>query len=102
MGGLESMMEAMATIPCFCACPALAKAEEMDEKDGATPEVCDMIGCLKSADACKPLVPMLTADEEAKKLISDCESTTAAPTADFASTHAVPVIAMGRTMLVAL
>merc|ERR1712070_1325131 len=50
--GLESMMEAMATIPCFCSCPDLAKMEEMDEKDGATPEVCEIIGCLKSADAC--------------------------------------------------
>lgn len=100
--GLESMMEAMATIPCFCACPSLAKMEDVDAKDGATAEVCDMIGCLKDADACAPLVPMLTADEEAKKMISDCESTTAAPTADFASTHAVPVIAMGLTVLVAL
>merc|ERR1711904_292952 len=92
--GLESMMEAMALIPCMCACPSVAGMEDVDVKDGVTAEVCDMIGCVKSADACAPLVPMLSADDEAKKMISDCDATTAAPTADFASTHAVPVIAM--------
>lgn len=99
---VESMMEAMATIPCFCACPSLAKMEDVDATADVTAEVCDMIGCLKSADACAPMVPMLTSDDDGKKLMSDCDATTAAPTADFASTHAVPVIAMGLTVLVAL
>lgn len=104
--GLKPMMEALATIPCMCACPEIATmgkvAESMAE---ATSEqmaaVCAVVGCIKGEDSCAPMVPMLS--EGGNAGLEEACATTAAPTepatTDFASTQAVPAVVMGLTVI---
>lgn len=104
--GLKPLMEALAMVPCICACPEVATMGEVAESQSETTaeqmaEVCTVVGCVAGADACAPMVPLLSEGGNAGLL--DACATTAAPTeaatTDFASTQAVPAVVMGLTVI---
>lgn len=106
--GLKPMMEALATVPCMCACPevvTLAKVAESQEE--ATSEqmtaVCNVVNCIQGTDgrdACSAHFSMLSQGGNTGLVEACATLTTAAPaTTDFASTQAVPAVVMGLTVI---